>query len=266
MNPFTMRSKRLHLITAVFACFVFFSCDRTIEELTSEPPSNYLPLQAGKYITYRVDSTVFTNFGTTVAVRSFQEKHIVDAKITDALGRESYRILRFTRDTAGTQPWAPAGTYAITPTDNTIEVTENNLRFVKLVKPVKQDNSWKGNHYLPDDAYDPLFSFSIVDAGMKDWDYTYSSMGDAVTIKGQTYIDVLTVDVIDIVDNANENNATVINSNTVASVNQVQDKYAKGLGLIYQKFVMWEYQPPNGSNQTGAKVGFGIVRSIIDHN
>jgi hypothetical protein len=261
-----MRSKRLHLITAALACFIFFSCKRTTEEFKSEPLSNYLPLQVGKYITYRVDSTVFTNFGTVVAVRSFQEKHIVDAKITDAQGRESYRILRFTRDTAGTQPWAPAGAYSITPTDNTIEVIENNLRFVKLVKPIKQDNTWKGNRYLPDDAYDPLFSFSIVDAGMEDWDYTYSSMGDAIAIKGQTYNDVLTVDAVDAVDNANEKTFTVLNPSSVASVNQVQDKYAKGLGLIYQKFVMWEYQPPNGSNQTGAKVGFGIVRSIIDHN
>jgi hypothetical protein len=91
-------------------------------------------------------------------------------------------------------------------------------------------------------------------------------MGDVVTIKGKTYNDVLTVDAVDAVDNANENKYTVLNPASVASVNQVQDKYAKNLGLVYQKFIMWEYQPPNGSNQTGAKVGFGIERSIIDHN
>lgn len=261
-----MRSKRLHLITAALACFVFFSCNRTTEEFPSEPLSNYIPLQVGKYITYRLDSTVFTNFGTTVVVRSFQEKHVVDTKFTDALGRDSYRILRFTRDTAGTQPWSPAGVYSITPTNNTIEVNENNLRFIKLVEPIKQDNTWKGNRYLPDDAFGPSYSFSIVDAGMADWDYTYTSTGETVNIKGKTYSDVVTVDAVDEVDNANENTATVLNPNTVASVNHVQDKYAKGLGLVYQKFIMWEYQPPNGSNQTGAKVGFGIVRSIIDHN
>jgi hypothetical protein len=266
MNPFTMRSKRLHLITVALACFVFFSCNRETEQLQMEPLSDYVPLQVGKYLTYRLDSTVFTNFGTAVAVRSFQEKHIVDAKITDALGRDSYRILRFTRDTAGIQPWAPAGIYSITPTDNTIEIIENNMRFIKLVKPVKQDNSWKGNRYLADDAFSPSYNFSIVDAGMEDWDYTYTSMGDAVTIKGKTYNDVLTVDAVDVVDNANESKYTVLNPASVASVNHVQDKYAKNLGLVYQKFIMWEYQPPNGSNQTGAKVGFGIDRSIIDHN
>lgn len=266
MNPFTMRSKLLHLIIAIVGCLTIAGCDRTTEELQSELPSDYIPLQVGKYITYRLDSTVFTSFGTGVAVHSYQEKHIVDAKITDALGRDSYRILRFIRDTAGTQPWAPSGAYSITPTENTIEVIENNLRFIKLVKPVKQDNTWKGNRFLPDDAFSPVYNFSIVDAGMADWDYTYTSTGDAVTIKGKTYSDVITVDAVDLVDNANENNSTVINTNTVASVNQVQDKYSKNLGLVYQKFFMWEYQPPNGSNPTGAKTGFGIVRSIIDHN
>lgn len=266
MNPFTMRSKRLRFIIFAVACFVFFGCKRQTEEFKSESLSDYFPLQVGKYITYRLDSTVFTNFGTGVAVHSYQEKQIVDAQITDALGRDSYRIFRFIRDTAGTQPWAPAGSYAITPTDKTIEVIENNLRFLKLVMPINQDNTWKGNRYLPANAFSPLYNFSIVDAGIEDWDYTYSSMGDSLIIEGQKYNDVLTVDVVDLVDNANENDATVINPNTVAFVNQVQDKYAKGLGLIYQKFVMWEYQPPNGTNQTGASIGFGIQRSIIDHN
>lgn len=261
MNPFTMRSKQLQLFVSVTIILVFFSCTRKTEDFISEPLSDYLPLQVGKFITYRLDSTVFINFGASAEVHSYQEKQIVDAKITDNLGRESYRILRFIRDTAGTQPWAPSGSYLITPTDKTIEVIENNLRFLKLTMPIKQDNSWKGNRYLPDNVFSPDYNFGIVDAGVEDLDYTYSSVGGAATIKGQTYNDVLTVDVADLVDNANPNNATVIDQNVQASVNQVQDKYAKSLGLIYQKFVMWEYQP-----SLGARIGFGITRSIIDHN
>ena len=266
MNPFTMRSKQLNFITTILACFIFFGCKQTTEEFKSAPLSDYLPLQVGKYITYRLDSTVFTNFGTITEVHSFQEKQIVDAKITDALGRDSYRILRFTRDTAGTQPWAPAGSYSITPTDKTIEVIENNLRFVKLVMPVTQDNTWKGNRYLPDEAFSSSYTFNN-DFGMDDWDYTYTSTGGSLTVKGQTYNDVLTVDGIDDVFNTNnENTTTVTNPSVIAYVNYLQDNYAKGLGLIYQQFIMWEYQPPNGVNPTGSKVGFGIKRSIIDHN
>ena len=272
MNPFTMRSKRLHLITAALACFIFFGCDKKTEEFTSASLSDYLPLQVGKYITYRLDSTVFTNFGTVTVVKYYQEKQIVDAKITDALGRDSYRILRFLRDTAATQPWAPAGTYSITPTDKTIEVIENNLRFVKLVMPVKQDFTWKGNNFLADKAFGSIYSFDIADAGMADWDYSYSSTESSMVLKGQTFNNVLTVDV-DISDpffntnfDPNSNSVNITNTSSPAYATYLQDNYAQGIGLIYQRFIMWEYQPPNGSNQTGAKIGFGVKRSIIDHN
>lgn len=265
MNPFTMRSKRLNLITAALASFIFFSCNKTTEPFTSAPLSDYLPLQAGKYITYRLDSTIFTNFGTQTVVHSYQEKDSIDAKITDALGRETYRVLRFLRDTAGNGPWAPAGSFAITPTDKTIEVIENNFRFIKLITPIKQDNTWKGNRYLPSEPFSSLYNFNN-DFFMADWDYTYTSIDGSLTVKGQTYNDVLTVDGIDEVFNANAGNYTVISASTIAYVNRVQDNYAKGVGLIYQEFIMWEYQPPNGANQTGSKVGFGVKRSIIDHN
>ena len=164
MNPFTMRS-RLNFIAAALACFTFFSCTKKIENYNSAPLSDYLPLQVGNYITYRLDSTVFTNFGTVTAVHSYQEKQIVDAQITDNLGRNSYRILRYIRDTAGTQPWSPAGSYFITPTGKTVEVIENNLRFIKLALPITQDFSWKGNNYLPTDPY--LSNYSLNTSGIE---------------------------------------------------------------------------------------------------
>ena len=262
-----MRSKQLNLITSALACIVFFGCGKETEEFTSAPVSDYLPLQVGNYITYRLDSTVFTSFGTVNTIKSFQEKHIVDAKITDALGRDSYRVLRFIRDTLGIQPWAPAGTYSITPTDKTMEVIENNLRVVKLVMPIKQDVTWKPNRYLTEEAYTPLYSFNVVDVGITNWDYTYSSVDGQLTVKGKNYDDVITVDGIDESLYANRDSFTVTNpSVAVAYASYVQDHYAKGIGLISQQFILWEYQGPNGSNQTGAKIGFGIRRSIIDHN
>jgi len=260
MNPFTMRSKQLNLITAVLACSIFWGCNRKTEDFTSASLSDYLPLQVGKYITYRLDSTVFVNFGGGVAVHSYQEKQIVDAQITDALGRTGYRILRFIRDTSGTQPWAPAGTHQIVPTDKTMEVIENNLRFIKLALPIIQDYTWEGNHYIPDDAFSSVYTFNN-DRGMDKWDYTYSSVGGSMTVNGHTYNDALTVDGVDDSFNANETNFSAIDPTVYASVNYLQDNYAKGIGLISQTFIMWEYQPG-----AATRVGFGIKRSIIDHN
>ena len=101
---------------------------------------------------------------------------------------------------------------------------------------------------------------------MDDWDFTYTSVNGSMIVQGQTYNNVLTVDAINETFNASLENTTVANPSIIAYVNYLQDDYAKGLGLIYQRFIMWEYQPPNGINPVGTKAGFGIKRSIIDHN
>ena len=98
--PSIGRLMLLALTTSIF----LVSCDEK-EELTSEPMSDYLPLATGKYITYRLDSLVYTNFGRTTEIHKYQVKHQVDAIINDNLGRPSYRVYRFTRDTAGLGPW-----------------------------------------------------------------------------------------------------------------------------------------------------------------
>lgn len=265
MNPFTMRSKQLFLFAAALVSIFMLGCKKETEEFQSDAISDYLPLQEGKYITYQLDSTVFTNFGTTTEIHSYQEKHLVDAEITDGMGRPSYRIMRFTRDAAGTQSWAAAGTYFITPTTKTIELVENNLRFVKLALPVKENFSWKGNQFLPDDPYAPVYDFQV-NTGMYLWDYTYTSVNGTETINNETYDSVLTVDAVDESTNMDPETAEVFDANFIGSVSRLHEEYAKGVGLIYQDYIMWDYQSPNAGNPDGKKTGFRVKRSIIDHN
>ncbi len=42
------------------------------------------------------------------------------------------------------------------------------------------------------------------------------------------------------------------------------EKYAKGIGMVYQEFLLWEYEP--NSAGTAFKEGFGIKRSMVEHN
>src|SRR4051812_34002609 len=121
-----MRKTRLSLLALIFGWILAPGCKRATEEITSEPLSDYMPLEVGKYITYRLDSTVFTSFGTNVEIHSYQEKNVVDAQFKDLLDRPSYRVLRYLRDAAGTGPWTQAGSYYITPAGQTMEVIEHN--------------------------------------------------------------------------------------------------------------------------------------------
>lgn len=254
-----MRANLLRNFSAAFFTLTFFSCTKTTEEFKTDPLSSFFPTQPGKFIIYRTDSTVFTNFGRKVEIHSFQEKQIVDAQVTDNLGRVSYRVFRFFRDTLGLNPWVSAGSFFITPEKNTIEVSENNLRFLKLTLPVAKDNTWKGNRFLPSDPYSAFYNFSN-DDNMDAWDYTYSNTGVTVVLNGQTIADVITIDQV------NESiNVPITSPTAYASINYAVDKYAKTIGLIYQELIMWEYQP-NPGGPSPYQVGFGVKRSMLSHN
>lgn len=251
-----MRLNAFTISAALAATAVLFSCKKESEQLTPDSPSAYVPTQAGKYIVYRTDSTVYTNFGSREEVRYFQEKNVVDAEFIDATGRPSYRVFRFMRDSGGINPWAPSGTFVITPTETGVEVTENNLRVVKLATPIRQDFSWLGNRYLPDDPYYSLWEFSN-DNFMSGWNFTYTGVNESINIRGKRIDSVATVFQI-----ADSLGIPINGSTSFAYKTFSEEKYAKGIGLVQQEYVMWEYQIVPRPN----KRGFGIKRVMIDHN
>ncbi len=257
-----MRLKNLILCLAA-ASFLFFftSCEKETEEFTTEPIADYLPLTVGKYIIYRLDSTVFTNFGKTEETHRYQVKHEVNAQITDNLGRPSYRIFRYLRDSAGTQPWVNNGTYFITPLTDQVEVTEDNLRYIKLHLPLKVKTDWKGNKYLSDDPYGSLYTL-YNDDDMNQWDYTIDEFDATTSIGSQTVNDVFTVFQID-----DHSNIPVTDQSSSGWKTFASEKYAKNIGLVSRDFVLVEYQPPPPpALGYGYKAGFGIKMWMIAHN
>src|SRR5687767_4593912 len=163
---------------SLLLAFVLGSCEPETENFESESVTDYLPLQPGKFIIYRLDSTVFTGFGRTEEIHSYQEKHLVDAAVTDNLGRTSYRINRYLRDTTGTRPWIASDVYFITPLEKSAEQVENNLRTVRLAIPISPGFSWLGNNYLPIEPYNKTYSFSSsTNTQLDDWEYRYESVG-----------------------------------------------------------------------------------------
>ncbi|MEO5564546.1 MAG: hypothetical protein ABIR18_13955 [Chitinophagaceae bacterium] len=224
----------------------------------SEPLSNYIPLVKGKYITYRLDSLVFVDFQRVPETHRYQVKHVIDDSITDNLGRPTFRVYTYLRDSAGTTSWTPNGTYFITRVADQVEVVENNLRFIKLHLPIKEGFSWKGNKYFPPDPFEPFgFTFSN-DNNIKDWEYNYDSF-ESFTYNGKTYTDVTTVEEADISDNV-----PITLPNVFATKTRSVERYSKNIGLVYRDYTLWEYQPnPNGNP---FYVGFGTRMWMIDHN
>jgi hypothetical protein len=239
----------------LFFIFLFFiSCKKVNDSFSSESVTDYYPLQVGKYITYKLDSTVFINFGQKDTIISYLAQDRVDALITDNLGRTAYRIIRYLRkDTTG--DWAPNNTFMVVPTQNSIEYVENNLRFLKLELPIKQDFSWKGNSYI--DTYSINSDFKYLDS----WDYIYDSIDVPLTINSLKIDSTLKVAERDEFLGQDPS----IPGTQYAEKNYAMEKYGKGIGLIYREFLHWEYQGGQ-SGVPGYFVGYGIKLSIINHN
>jgi hypothetical protein len=254
-----MKAIVLQILPFLIPALLLFSCKEEFENIKVESPEAYsITPQPGKYITYRLDSLVFTQQGRSEETHSYQERHLVESQITDNLNRPSFRIYRSIRDFAGTQPWRPSGSYFITPLINSVEVIEDNLRTIKLISPIKEGTSWKGARFFGSEPYSSLYNFSN-DDNIADWDFTIDSTNTTIMLNAQTINDVVSLTAI------NESlNVPITDARSYASKTLLQEKFAKGIGLIFQEYILWEYQP--NLNGTPYKTGFGVKRSMIDHN
>jgi hypothetical protein len=228
----------------------FSACNRT-NPLVTATPADYYPLQVGNYIIYRMDSLKYFSVGTTDSVISYLAKEVVDDTITDNTGRLSYRVIRYLTDTGGIGPWMPSIAYMVTPTRNSVEVVENNLRTIKLVTPVQDYISWLGNAYIDTESDTSQVPF------MDGWNYTYANTGLPYDVVGGTVPVTVTV---------NEADATSGNESTFTETVYSQEIYGKGIGPVYRKFLHSEYQSPNASAPAGTTIGYGLTFSMVSHN
>ena len=74
------------------------ACGKENADPDFEEVSDYLVLEPGKTLIYQLDSIVKTPFNDTAfSTISYEAKDIVDAEITDNLGRSSWRVYRYLR-------------------------------------------------------------------------------------------------------------------------------------------------------------------------
>jgi hypothetical protein len=242
------------LLAVVFLTAIFSGCKKTNEEFKTDAISDYAPLVVGKYITYQLDSLIFAdNIILKDTVFSYQVKHLVQDTITDNLGRKAFTIRRFIRKTAAAE-WVADNSFVAVNTGNSYEFIENNLRFLKLIEPIKSGYTWKGNSFLETSSSGSDIQY------YDDWDYTYDSVNTPLQL-GSVIIDsTLKVAERDEVQGNPDDPAAII-----SMVDFSVSNYAKGIGLVYRRFLHQVYQNPEGKPY-GNKTGYGITLTMIDHN
>jgi hypothetical protein len=248
-------------LLSIFLGVLQQACNKQTDEMETPFPDEYFSLREGKFILYSLDSVRFVNFGQDDTTIHYHARDVVTEPYTDNTGKSGWKVVRYLRDASSTNDadWREDITYLIIPGRKRVEVVENNLRYDKLVLPVKAGYNWHGNSHLPYNPFHSLFDFSN-DEDMHFWDYTYEQVDAAYTVKGQSYNNTVYVSHV-----ADSVNVPITFPQGLAYKNYSYEVYAKGIGLIEKHTEMWEYQPPAGSNP-GYRTGFSVRMEIIDHN
>ena len=207
---------------------LFFSCKK---DPISEQPFlgyNYFPLITGTELIYDVDSIGFKGYtydpvAQTVDIDSahFQIKEVVDGFFTDNQGRQTARIFRYKRQLV-TDPWVIYKVFAANQTTTTAERFEDNVRYIKLIFPPRNNAKWNGNSL---NINDPLL-------------YEFHDVNTPSAIGSLDFDSSLTV-------------LQNFDSNLIYFKNYFE-KYAAGIGMIYKENNDYEYmfigsiKPKNG--------------------
>jgi hypothetical protein len=251
--------KLIHTSLLLFLILTIYSCKDSKYRfddynIQSTRLTELIPLQTGKYIIYRLDSTIPVNLGRDLAVRHYRIKDEIAEPYTDNLGQPGYKVIRSISDSSGTTPWKPISTYYITPLRDRIEVVENNLRIKKLVVPLKLDVTWKGYSSLP---YSPFGEFAHQGLNeVNTWDFAYTGFGQETI--GNIVIDsVWTVQHLNLVPDS---------SSVLFETGLSEEKYAKNIGLVSKEFILLETAKNQMDPSDQYTIGFGVKMWMIEHN
>lgn len=246
-----MNKKFLPVLLIAIACMVsFLSCTKKKDEkYGSNYGAGYFPLQFGRYVVYDVDSILWDDFQCVKSKHHYQMRYTIADTFRDNENRLSYRMDVHIRK-QDTLQWQVHRVIYLTPTDTHLEYVEDNIRFIKLVFPVADNTTWKGNSMIS--PLDQDYQY------FQDWDYTYSGFTQPYN-NGFTFFDnTITVSEIDEQVNDPETMPTAYSYKTYA-----KEVYGYDVGMVYREITHWTYNP-DGATQ--CRSGYSVVMRAVDHN
>ncbi len=225
-----MRS--LLYIIFLFA-IISYSCSKE-EVITPDLGYDYAGLAEGKYVIYDVDSFYYDDFFDTIDTSYFQIKEVVDSKFIDLEGDEAFKIIRY-RKNNDTTNWVLIDVWSSKITTTNFQKVEENVRLVKLIFPVKENKTWNGN------SMNNLASM----------EYEYTAVDNAEVVGGNALNLVATV--------------LQYEFSPLTEENFFQEKYAKGIGLVYKKSVAIQNAYDSSSGTWVRSLGYDVTMTLSSY-
>lgn len=237
----------------LFLGVLLFSLNACTSDTEAFDDSNfgydYFPLSTGKSWVYQSDSIVYSSVGSVRdTFRSFIKEEISE-EFVDLTGQKVFKVNRFFKRKE-TDPWSRMNTWTASMDKTNAVRTEENIRFVKLVFPVRDGLRFNGNIFVDPDLKIEVGGEFI--EAYKNWKHRIESLDAPIKYKGQD-IKALEINLVD--------------ETSIIDRRKVTEYYGKGIGLLTKEMIILDSDgsKPNDPWETKAKKGFIHTLTLIDH-
>jgi hypothetical protein len=141
-------------LVILIGIFITCACEKENIENNVFFGTEYFPLDTGNYIIYKITEITIDAPSNYYDTAEYYIKEVFESKIIDNQDDEAVRIERFKR-TESNQNWVINNVWSAKIVNNSAQKVEENLRYVKIRFPAKENLSWNGNLFneLPDESY-----------------------------------------------------------------------------------------------------------------
>jgi hypothetical protein len=247
-----MKSKKiLQMAKVIFGLFILLSimqsCKPIYYKVEPEVGLSYFPLQKGHAVTYRVDSTIYDDFGQgNVYTNSYYMKDVVDSSFFNLENKLTHVVLRYMRPIASPD-FKLIKSYMVVGNNQRVEVVEDNLRYIKLVFPYSTSITWLGNNFISSTSSSP-YDF------LSDWDCRYINFGGTHQYENFNCDSTVTVRQYALVS------SDTVSATAYGEVIIANETYAKSVGMVNKLLYVWEKQVQGG---VARRKGFKAVLNAV---
>jgi hypothetical protein len=146
--------------------------------------------------------------------------------------------------------WKGLSVILVTPTANGLLYSQDQAQYTKLMFPVSEGLTWKGNANVP--VQDSTYAY------LKDWNYTYKNYHLSYFNGMVNFDNTVTLQLAN--DNVNYQN---VDSAISGYRTYAKEVYAYNVGMIYKEWTHYTFGAPDTAQN---KDGFSVVMQAIDYN
>lgn len=233
-----MKINQLLILLTLVLAVSLYSC-KDDEEIELELIDySYFPSDTGRWVVYEVEEINIDVPSDVYDTVRYQLKEVIESEYIDTIeNRPTLRIERYWRE-SDFMPWEIKDVWVANLTNKTAQKVEENIRYVKLIFPIKENNSWNGNAYN----------------NLGDNDYEITSVDIDENVNDIAFDSVLTVTHDDLT--------------TLVSKEYSVEKYVKNIGLVYKEqiYIKADNFIPGATLEEYQTIATSYTQKVIDYS